>query len=162
MLELWWKCITSFIPTSPTNWRRERSKYISSVLTTFFDPTTTTFSIWKNLDTGKPPKQNEIKDAKKNSFFSRISDPAITKPYSIKIIEFTVKKPSIEHFDKKKNTYKTRNPIFHALLPHFFLPNLVWKKVRRKECFFSLSVSLSFFSMVFLVSFLSACSSVFM
>jgi len=68
----------------------------------------------------KTTQTKRNKGCKKNSFFSRISDPAITKPYSIKIIEFTVKKkPSIEHFDIKKNI-QNNEPNFHALLPHFF------------------------------------------
>jgi len=55
MLELWWRCITSFIPTSPTNWRRERSKETTTT-------TTTTFSVGEEKKGCTKNLRSRIKD----------------------------------------------------------------------------------------------------
>jgi len=81
----------------------------------------------------------------KQSFFSRISDPAITKPYSIKIIEFTVKKPSIEHFDKKKHIQNTE-PNFSRTFTSLFFAQPCLKKSEEKEMLlFSVCLSVLLF-----------------
>ena len=81
----------------------------------------------------------------KHSFFSRISDPAITKPYSIKIIEFTVKKPSIEHFDKKKHIQNTEPNFSRTFTSLFFAQPSLKKSEEKGMLLFSVCLSVLLF-----------------